>query len=199
VEFVQGDADCLAEVTEQADAAFFCNAIHLVPDKGDAIAKIARVLAPDGFFAWNSTFFEGAYAPGSERCYHLFIRKALLWLRRNHPEARLSRGEKALARQWLTADQYVALAEQHGLRVVDREMEVAHLPLRAWQDIGRYRLFIEGTLPGVPIPIGADALEHAAAETFEELGIEFVPRIWLQLVTQRVAAAAAHTRGRAIW
>src|SRR5262249_962329 len=144
------------------------NAIHLVPDKGDAIGKIARVLAPGGFFACNSTFFDGAYAPGSERTYLLFIRKALLWLRRHHPEVRPSRGEKALAMQWLTADQYVALAEEHGLRVVERLLEVAQLPLRAWQDIGRYGLFIEGALPGVPIPIGADALEHAAAEAFAE-------------------------------
>jgi ubiquinone/menaquinone biosynthesis C-methylase UbiE len=185
VEFVQGDADRLCDVVSNADAAFFCNAIHLVPDKGDAIGKIAEVLAPGGFFACNSSFFEGAYAPGSERFYHLWIRKALMWLRRNHPEARPSRAEKSLAMQWLTADQYVNLAEQHGLRVVEREMEVAQMPLRAWQDIGRYWLFIEGALPGVPIPVGADALEHSAAEAFAELGIDYVPRIWLQLVTQR--------------
>ncbi len=130
------------------------------------------MLAPGGFFACNSSFFDGAYAPGSERFYHLWIRKALMWLRRNHPEARPSRAEKALAMQWLTADQYVHLAEQHGLRVVEREMEVARMPLRAWQDIGRYWLFIVGALPGVPIPVGADALEHAAAEAFAELGID---------------------------
>jgi ubiquinone/menaquinone biosynthesis C-methylase UbiE len=189
VEFVQGDADRLADVVSAADAAFFCNAIHLVPDKGEAIGKIAHVLAPGGLFACNSSFFEGAYAPGSERFYHLWLRKALMWLRRNHPEARPSRAEKALAMQWLTADEYTSLAERHDLRVVEREMEVAQMPLRAWQDIGRYWLFIEGALPGVPIPIGADALEHAAAEAFAELGIQDVPRIWLQLVTQRVATA----------
>jgi ubiquinone/menaquinone biosynthesis C-methylase UbiE len=188
VVFVQGDADQLAEAVSQADAAFFCNAIHLVPDKGEAIGKIARVLTPGGFFACNSSFFDGAYAPGSERFYHLWIRRALGWLRKNHPEVRPSRAEKALAMQWLSADEYVAYAEQHGLQVVEREMEVAQMPLRAWQDIGRYWLFIEGALPGVPIPIGADALEYAAAEAFAELGIEYVPRIWLQLVTQRAEA-----------
>jgi len=159
-----------------------------VPDKGDAIGKIARVLAPGGFFACNSTFYEGAYAPGSERFYHLWIRRALGWLRKNHPDVRPSRGEKSLAMQWLAANDYVRLAEEHGLRVVDREEEVAAMPLRAWQDIGRYWLFIEGALPGVPIPIGADALEHAAAEAFAELGIENVQRVWLQLVTRRAVA-----------
>jgi ubiquinone/menaquinone biosynthesis C-methylase UbiE len=190
VEFVPGDADSLSSVASRVDAAFFCNAIHLVPDKDDAIGKIAHVLAPGGFFACNSSFFTGAYAPGSERFYHLWLRRALGWLRKNHPEVRPSRSEKSLAMQWLTADEYVTLAEHHGLRVVDREMEVAQMPLRAWQDIGRYWLFIEGALPGVPIPIGADALEYAAAEAFAELQIDAVPRIWLQLVTQSVAAEA---------
>jgi hypothetical protein len=61
------------------------------------------------------------------------------------------------------------------------------MPLRAWQDIGRYWLFIEGALPGVPIPIGADALEYAAAEAMTELNLTEVPRIWLQLVAQHNA------------
>lgn len=184
VTFVQGDAANLDQVVSGADAAFFCNAIHLVPDKSDAIGKIARVLGPGGFFACNSSFFDGAYAPGSERFYHLWVRRALGWLRKNHPGVRTSRTEKAMAMQWLTADQYVSTAAEHGLQVVEREMEIALMPLRAWQDIGRYWLFIEGALPGVPIPLGADALEYAAAEAFQELGITEVPRIWLQLVTQ---------------
>jgi ubiquinone/menaquinone biosynthesis C-methylase UbiE len=191
VEFVQGDADQLAEVVSQADAAFFCNAIHLVRDKADALAKIAHVLAPGGILACNSTFFNGAYAPGSERSYHLYMRKALSWLRRHHPEARLSHRERAATMQWLTADEYVALAEDQGLRVVDRDLAVGHLSLQAWQDIGHYSLFIEGALPGVPLPIGAAALEQAAADTFAELDLTFVPRIWLQLVMRRVVVDGA--------
>ena len=61
------------------------------------------------------------------------------------------------------------------------------MPLRAWQDIGRYWLFIEGALPGVPIPIGADALEHSAAEAMAELDITEVPRNWLHIVAQHSA------------
>jgi ubiquinone/menaquinone biosynthesis C-methylase UbiE len=185
VRFEQGDVDELARVTPEADAVFFCNAIHLVPDKHEVIGKIAKVVAPRGFFAANSAFFEGTYAPGSERFYHLWTRRALGWLRRNHPDIRVSRGQKAAAMQWLTSEQYAALMEETGLRVASAEREVALMPLRSWQDIGRYWLFIEGALPGVPIPVGADALEFAAAEAFEELGLVDVPRIWLQLVAQK--------------
>jgi len=185
VSFMQGDADTLAEVVHTSDAVFFCNAIHLIPDKQDAVAKITRVLAPRGFFACNSAFFTGSYAPGSERFYHLWTRRALGWLRQHHPEARPSRSGKTTAMQWLSADDYGQLLEQNRLRIVVCELEEAQMPLRSWQDIGRYWLFIEGALPGVPIPIGADALEHAAAEAFAELNITEVPRFWLQLVAQR--------------
>ncbi|HKS70261.1 MAG TPA: methyltransferase domain-containing protein, partial [Ktedonobacterales bacterium] len=185
VRFEQGDVDQLVHVTPEADAVFFCNAIHLVPDKHEVIAKIAAVVAPRGFFAANSAFYDGTYAPGSERFYHLWTRRALGWLRRNHPEARVSRERKAEAMQWLSPADYAAIMEQNGLHVVSDEQEVAQMSLRSWQDIGRYWLFIEGALPGVPIPIGADALEASAAEAFEELGLTTVPRVWLQLVAQR--------------
>ncbi len=61
------------------------------------------------------------------------------------------------------------------------------MPLSAVQDIGRYRLFIAGALPGIPIPLGAEALVWAAAEAARELDVMEVPRIWLQLLAQRQA------------
>jgi ubiquinone/menaquinone biosynthesis C-methylase UbiE len=185
VMFVQGDADELKRAGSDVDIVFFCNAIHLVPDKSAALRKIVQVLAPQGFFACNSSFYEGAYAPGSERFYRLWTRRAMGWLRENHPGVRPSRTEKATAMQWLTPEQYVAVLEENGMRPVVCEQETAQMPLRAWQDIGRYWLFIEGALPSIPIPLGADALEHGAAEAFQELGLTHVPRVWLQLVAHR--------------
>ncbi|HEY7848497.1 MAG TPA: class I SAM-dependent methyltransferase, partial [Ktedonobacterales bacterium] len=185
VEFIQGEADQVAQLGAQADAAFFCNAIHLIPDKVDVIHKLSAALRPGGYLAINSSFYTGAYAPGSERFYHLWTRRALGWLRANHPGVRTSRQEKAQAMQWLSADGYSDLMATCGLRVVERGEETMQMPLSSWQDIGRYWLFIEGALPGVPIPIGADALSYAAAEAFEELGLTSVPRVWLQLVAQK--------------
>jgi ubiquinone/menaquinone biosynthesis C-methylase UbiE len=185
VRFIQGDAADLHRVGV-ADAAFFCNAIHLVPDKDAAVATIAGVLHAGGFFATNSSFYAGAYAEGSERFYHLWTRRAIGWLRQHHPEVRLAHHGKTTAMQWLSPAEYVALLERQGLEVAFEQVETAHMPLRAWQDIGRYSLFIEGALPGVPIPIGADALEVAAAQAFDELYLREVPRNWLQLVARRI-------------
>ena len=57
----------------------------------------------------------------------------------------------------------------------------------AWRDLGQYWLFIEGALPGVPLALGAAALEAAVYEVGEELGLTEVPRNWLQLVAIKEA------------
>ncbi len=185
VQFVQGDADQLADIVTDADVVFLCNALHLMPDKPDVVRKIASVLTPDGFLACNSTFFTGAQTPESERFTHRWIRRAFGWLRQHHPDLHPTHRGTGVALTWLSADEYVTLLEAHGFQMVERRLELAQLPLQAVQDIGRYRLFIVGALPGIPIPIGAEALTWAAAAAAEELAITQVPRIWLQLLAQR--------------
>ncbi|HEV7126812.1 MAG TPA: class I SAM-dependent methyltransferase [Ktedonobacterales bacterium] len=185
VRFIQGDADALAQVAGEADAVFLFNAIHLIADKPDALTKIARVLRPGSIFACNSAFFAGANPAEGEQFAHLWIRRALAWLRLHHPEVRATRRGQGATMAWLSADEYASLLALHGLPVVERSLEEVVMPLRAVQDIGRYWLFIEGALPGVPIPLAADALEWAAMAAAQELKITGVPRRWLQLVALR--------------
>lgn len=185
VRWVQGDVTALERLDIHADALFFCNALHLVPDKPLAIAQIACALRPGGVFACNSTFFTGAYVAGTERFYQLYMRRAIGWLHREYPEVRLSHDGKALARQWLSEADYVALVQQEGLQVCSSVLEEVQMSLGSWQDISRYWLFIQGALPGAPLAVGAEALATAAAQVFEELGLPGVPRNWLQLVAQR--------------
>lgn len=186
-DFIQGEASDLSRFVQAADAAFFCNAIHLVPDKLDAFCKVARILTPGGIFACNSAFYHGTYAEGTDRFYRLWTRRAVGWLRKEHPEVRLSRDSKAMAMQWLTTEQYVEALHRGGFGQVDTSQSTALLSLGAWRDLGQYWLFIEGALPGIPLALGAAALEHAVYETGQELGISEVPRIWLQLVATRDA------------
>ncbi|HEY7983524.1 MAG TPA: class I SAM-dependent methyltransferase [Ktedonobacterales bacterium] len=188
VEFVQGNAADLPRIAPEADAIFFCNAIHLLPDKAATLDQIARVLRPGGILATNSTFFLGAQTRESDRFAYVWIRHALGWLRAHHPEARPSRKNATPTVTWLSADDYVALLEAHHLRVLDRELEVVSFTVDAVRAIGRYWLFIEGALPGVPTSIGADALDWAGGEAGRELGVATIPRVWLQLVAERTAA-----------
>ena len=187
VSFVVGDVTDLRQVIVKADAAFFCNAIHLVADKDDCVAALAEVLQVGGVLACNTTFYEGAYVPGSEPFYFALTRQSIGWLRQNYPEVRVAHRGKVTARQWNSAEEYRALVGGHGLEVTYLEEVPVQFPLRAIQDIGRYALFIEGALPGVALPIGAEALSAAAATAFADLHLEFVPRHWLQLIARRTA------------
>jgi ubiquinone/menaquinone biosynthesis C-methylase UbiE len=186
-EFIQGEADDLPKIVRNADAAFFCNAIHLVPDKLAAFRQVATILTPGGVFACNSAFYEGTYVPGTERFYRLWTRRAVGWLRKEHPDVKLSRDSKAVARQWLTPEEYTEQLRQGGFSHVQTAQEVVDVTLDGWRDLGRYWLFIEGALPGAPLSCGADALSVAVYEAGQEMGLSEVPRTWLQLVAVKDA------------
>ena len=72
--------------------------------------------------------------------------------------------------------------------MLDQRLELAMLPSQAVRDTGRYQLFIAGALPGVLIPIGAEALACAADEAARGLDMSEAPRFWLQLLAQRQAS-----------
>ncbi|GAC1565190.1 MAG: hypothetical protein NVS3B14_02140 [Ktedonobacteraceae bacterium] len=181
-EFIQGEAADLPQIVQNADAAFFCNAIHLLPDKLAAFRLMASILAPHGIFACNSGFYEGTYVEGTERFYRLWTSRAVRWLRKEHPEVRLSREAKAMAMQWLSSDEYISKLKQSGFAHIKAFQEIGNISIDAWHDIGHYWLFIEGALPGVPLSLGAAALEVAVYQAGQELGITETPRNWLQLI-----------------
>lgn len=181
VTFLHGDFAGLDRLIEHADLIFFCNAIHLVAEKAELLQQIARRLSPGGVLACNTTFFDGAYVAGTERCYRLSIRRALEFLRREYPGVRPARQEHATAMQWLTAADYRHVFEASGFNQLCCSMQQGDLSLQAWQDIGSYAGFIEGALPGIPLQLGALALRVAAERVFSELGLAAIPRNWLQI------------------
>ena len=184
-EFIQGDADDLPSIVHNVDMAFFCNAIHLVPDKHSAFQHIASILVSGGIFACNSAFYEGTYVLGTERFYRLWTRRAVSWLRKEHPDVHLSREAKAVAMQWLTPEEYVASLKETGFNQVETTNQDVLISLDAWRDLGQYWLFIEGALPGVPLSHGASALENAVYQAGQELGLTEVARTWLQIIATK--------------
>ena len=184
-DFIQGDANSLPSIVHNADAAFFCNAIHLVPDKHSAFQRMASILVPGGIFACNSAFYEGTYVAGTERFYRLWTRRAVSWLRKEHPDVHLSREAKAVAMQWLTPEEYVASLKETGFNQVETTNQDVLISLDAWRDLGQYWLFIEGALPGVPLAHGASALENAVYQAGQELGLTEVARTWLQIIATK--------------
>jgi len=184
-DFIQGEAEDLPQIVHNADAAFFCNAIHLVPDKLSAFQQVFSILASGGIFACNSAFYEGTYVEGTERFYQQWTMRAVRLLRKEHPEVRLSRDAKAMAMQWLTPEDYVDLLKQAGFGYVETINQNAIISVDAWHDLGQYWLFIEGALPGAPLAFAADALGKAVYQVGQEAGLTAVPRMWLQIVAAK--------------
>ena len=68
------------------DVIVFCNAIHLLPEKDKMIEQAREVLNKDGVLAFNTSFYEGCYTPGTEKFYKLWMLRSLQMLKREHPE-----------------------------------------------------------------------------------------------------------------
>ncbi len=183
VRFIQGTAERINGSVPAVDAVVFCNAIHLVEDKERVVAGVSRVLRPGGVFAFNTTFYEGAYADDTLRFYRLWVLRAVRHLRERGIE--VARGVKATAMKWLSVEDYRRLLREHGFEQPQIEFQQKELPREAWEDISEFSMFIEGALPGVPLEPGMEALKIGVRQAFEELGLRAVPRVWMQVVARR--------------
>jgi ubiquinone/menaquinone biosynthesis C-methylase UbiE len=183
VQFIQGSAERLVSLVPPVDTVVFCNAIHLVQNKAQVVENISRILRPGGVFAFNTTFFHGAYPGDTPRFYKLWALRAVRWLRQRGFE--VARGVKATAMQWLTPDEYRTLLHAHGFDATEVAFHEQNLSCQALEDISEFSLFIEGALPGVPLEIGMEALKVGVRQAFDELKLQIVPRVWLQVVSHR--------------
>ncbi len=183
--FVQGAAESLTSLVSAADVVLFGNAIHLLEDKGRVLAQVRDTLNARGIFAFNSSFYEGAYAEGTQRFYRQWMVRAMQIVRREHPEMRTDRNSKVAAMRWLSADEYRTLLAENGFTILHQEERTAELPLESWTAISGYTDFAEGALPGIPLKVAVPALQKAVREVFEEMQLTAVPRNWFQVIAQR--------------
>jgi len=183
--FVQGGAERLSQVVRlPVDAVLFCNAIHLVREKARAIQEVYRTLRQGGTFSFSTAFFQGAEAPGTDQFYRRWMVKALRILKTRYGLMPV-RAEKVLARQPLSVEEYTSLLEAAGFRVKNKEIVSVDMPLKGWEDISEYHLWIEGIMPGVPLEAASEALKVGVREAFAELGLESTPRNWLLVVANK--------------
>src|SRR2546421_469821 len=144
------------------------------------IAEIRKALKPGGVFAFNTTFFNGAYVEGTSAFWRRWIVRAVQVVRERGMDVKHS--AHAVAREFLTADQYADLCVQAGFARPSVEFVRIEMTPESLEDIGRFSLFIEGALPGVPLEQGADALKEGLRRAREETGVANVPRNWLECV-----------------
>ena len=185
VQYVQSRVEQMSEsVKESVDTIFFCNAIHYVADKDALLVEVSKTLKPGGKFAFNTSFFEGGQPPESSAFYRKWMLKASRHLRREYGLSPVS-SERVEARKHLTPEQYRNLVENNGFRVIRQEIDPVKVPLEGWLDISGFEDFITGIMPGVPLEKASAALQEGVAQTYREMGIEYVSRNWLGVVAVR--------------
>jgi ubiquinone/menaquinone biosynthesis C-methylase UbiE len=182
--FARGRAEAFSNVVSNVDVMLFCNAIHMLPDKDQVVAEARKAMNLDGVIGFNTSFYEGCYAPGTEKFYKVWMLRSLQLLKEEtglKPDR-----SKVPAMRWLTPDDYRALLERHQFVVEDMHTEEADMPCKSWQDISQYAEFANGALPGVPLEVAVPVLQQSVARTYEELDLDTVPRNWLQVVARAV-------------
>lgn len=186
VRFLSGSAENVSHLVSSADALFFCNAIHLVENKHAVFKEIGKALNPGGVVAFNTTFFDGAYLPITEKANRLWVVRAVQKMRREYPNVQIVKDAKTTAMRWLSPEQYEELLGENGFKVTHLECRQVEMTQASLEDISDYSLFIEGVLPGVPLDVGAEVLKHGIREAVKELKLSTVPRYWLQVVAEKV-------------
>ena len=185
VEFLQGRVEDVADlIHEPVDTIVFCNAIHYVPDKAALLGELSKTLKPGGKLAINTSFFEGGQPPESQKFYRRWMLRALRLLKSKHGMTP-DKSEKVESRKHLTPDRYRALFEEAGYTIVTLELEGAEMTAESWCDISRFKDFIEGIMPGVPLDKASDVLREAVHQTYDELGLETLTRNWLNIIAAR--------------
>lgn len=185
VKFLNGSAENVSQLVSSADALFFCNAIHLIEDKHAVFKEIGKSLNPGGVVAFNTTFFDGAYLPITEKANRLWVVRAVQKMRREHPNVKVVKDAKTTAMRWLSPEQYAELLGESGFTVTHLECRQVEMTQASLEDISDYSLFIEGVLPSVPLDVGAEVLKHGVREALRELKLKSVPRYWLQVVAEK--------------
>jgi len=183
-EFMEGSAELLSRLVPPADAVVFLNAIHLIQDKHQVLGEIRKTLKPRGLLGFNSTFFAGAYVEGTSGFWRRWVVRAVQVLREKG--IAVQHDGHAAAMKWFSANDYAAACEAAGLRPTTVELVTVEMTPESLADIGKFSLFIEGALPGVPLEEGSQALLTGLDRTLDELKVPSVSRNWLEVVAEAV-------------
>ena len=189
--FETGSAMDLPFEDGEIDLVVIGNAIHLMPDREAFMRGVARVLRPGGQLVFNSVFYVGTFVPGTEALYTEWMRQAVFALtalnaeralRGEPPVPRLrGKGTRAFRKDWLSADGWGALMRAAGIDPVysaDRPVPISREGLAM---VGAYGGLAEVLMSGYPVEVASHCLMTAAPAAFDALGLDIVPRNWLEM------------------
>jgi SAM-dependent methyltransferase len=178
------------------DLVIMGNAIHMMPDRAAFLAEVARVLRPGGRFSFNSVFYAGTFVPGTEHIWTECMKEAVIVLGEMNA-ARRAAGAPPVPRQrgtaqrafrqteWLDAAGWGGALADAGLHVTTSGERPVPISMEGLQAITAYGGLAEVLMSGYPVDIAAVCLQQGIARAFAGLGIQDVPRNWLEVAAVR--------------
>jgi ubiquinone/menaquinone biosynthesis C-methylase UbiE len=187
----RGSADDLPFADGEIDLVVMGNAIHIMPDKDRFLAEVKRVLRPGGTFVFNSVFFIGTFVAGTEALFNEWIMEAVRVLERINkeraqagqpPVAReRNTGGRAFAKGWLTEDGWRAKLENAGFTNVHTGTRAKPMTRTSLRLVAPYSGLATVLMSGYPLEIASVCLYEGVDRAFDRLGINEVPRLWLEV------------------
>lgn len=167
------------------------NSIHLMPDRPEFLKEVARVVRPGGQYTFNSVFYVGTYVEGSEPVFTEWMKQATYVLDEVNAE-RAARGEdpikrvrgkgsKAFRKDWLSKDGWEAALNEAGFDVTYKNDRNVPISAEGLGLVGAYGGLAEVLMSGYPVDIASHCLMEAAPRAFDKMGIDEVPRNWLEI------------------
>ena len=156
----------------------------MVPDKEKLSTEVFSTLRSGGVFAFNTSFYAGGHPPETDQWYRRWMFRTVRILRSEYGLSPV-KADRVESRQHLTEDQYTDLLKARGFEIKEKRVNTIQVPLEGWVLISQFEDWITGVLPGVPLKEASEALQKGAAQVFEEMKVNFIPRNWLEIVAVR--------------
>jgi ubiquinone/menaquinone biosynthesis C-methylase UbiE len=191
----KGSADELPFADGEIDLVVVGNAIHVMPDKDRFLAEVARVLRPGGTLVFNSVFFVGTFVPGTEALFNEWIKEAVGVLDEiNQGRAKAGqppvprerkKGGRAFAKGWLSEDEWRAKVETAGFTNVRTGTRPVPMTRNSLRLVAAYEGLATVLMSGYPLEIASECLYKGVDRAFDRLGLDEVPRLWLEVSAVR--------------
>jgi ubiquinone/menaquinone biosynthesis C-methylase UbiE len=192
---LRGSADDLPFADGEIDLVVMGNAIHVMPDKDRFLAEAARVLRPGGTLVFNSVFFVGTFVPGTEGLFNEWIKEAIRVLEEiNEERARAGqppvprerhKGGRAFAKGWLSEEGWREKVEKAGFTQVHTGTRASPMTRNSLRLVAPYEGLATVLMSGYPLDIASVCLYKGVDRAFDRMGIDEVPRLWLEVSAVR--------------
>lgn len=179
----------------EIDLVMIANAIHMMTERQAFLAEVRRVLGPHRAFVFNSAFFVGTLAPGTEPFYTEWLRQAVARLeemnetraKQGLPPITRRRGTtgRAFSKGWLSPEHWQDALEQAGFVVTRNFKRAMPISRDGLKRVAAYGGMAEVLMSGYPVEVSSACLQAGADAAFDAFGMHEVSRYWLEITAVR--------------